>query len=183
MPDAQWPLFDLRIRTPRLEIRLPTDPDLYRLNDLVDLGIHEPSAMPFTIPWTDTPPPRRHRESLKFWWSARANWSPESWSFTGAVFVDGAPVGVQDLMAPSSPASGRSKPGPGSVASTRVRVSGRRCELPSCIWLLKASGQSKPLAERFTTTGHRWQRQGPWDTPRTATDSCCDGTGQIGFLI
>jgi RimJ/RimL family protein N-acetyltransferase len=55
--------------------------------------------MPFTIPWTDTPPPRRHRESLRFWWSARANWSPESWDFTGAVFVDGAPVGVQDLMA------------------------------------------------------------------------------------
>ena len=55
--------------------------------------------MPFTIPWTDTPPPRRHRESLKFWWSKRANWSPESWDFTGAVFVDGAPVGVQGLMA------------------------------------------------------------------------------------
>jgi RimJ/RimL family protein N-acetyltransferase len=99
MPDAQWPLFDLRVRTPRLEIRLPTDADLYRLNELVDLGVHEPSAMPFTIPWTDIPPPRRHRESLKFWWSARANWSPESWDFTGAVFVDGDPVGVQDLIA------------------------------------------------------------------------------------
>jgi RimJ/RimL family protein N-acetyltransferase len=99
MPDAQWPLFDLRVRTPRLEIRLPTDPDLYRLNELVDLGVHEQSAMPFTIPWTDTPTPRRHRESLRFWWSARADWSPESWNFTGAVFVDGTPVGVQDLMA------------------------------------------------------------------------------------
>ena len=99
MPNAQWPLFDLRVRTPRLEIRPPTDEDLYRLNELVDLGVHEPSVMPFTIPWTDTPPPRRHRESLKFWWSKRANWSPESWDFTGAVFVDGAPVGVQGLMA------------------------------------------------------------------------------------
>jgi|SRR5580692_4670071 RimJ/RimL family protein N-acetyltransferase len=99
MPDTQWPLFDLRVRTPRLEIRLPTDPDLYRLNELVDLGVHEQSAMPFTIPWTDTPTPRRHRESLRFWWSARADWSPENWNFTGAVFVDGTPVGVQDLMA------------------------------------------------------------------------------------
>lgn len=99
MPGAQWPLFDLRVRTPRLEIRLPTDGDLYRLNELADLGVHEPSAMPFTIPWTDTPPPRRHRESLKFWWSARANWSSENWHFTGAVFVDGSPVGVQGLMA------------------------------------------------------------------------------------
>jgi RimJ/RimL family protein N-acetyltransferase len=99
MPDAQWPLFDLRVRTPRLEIRLPTDEDLYRLNELADLGVHEPSVMPFSIPWTDTPPPRRHRESLKFWWSARADWSPEHWRFTGAAFVDGAPVGVQGLMA------------------------------------------------------------------------------------
>ena len=99
MPDAQWPLFDLRIRTPRLEIRFPTDPDLYQLNELVDLGIHEPSTMPFTNPWTDSPLPRRHRESLKFWWSARANWSPENWHFTGAVFVDGVPVGVQALLA------------------------------------------------------------------------------------
>jgi len=99
MPDAQWPLFDLQVRTPRLEIRLPADADLYRLNDLADLGVHEPSVMPFTIPWTDTPPPRRHRESLKFWWSKRANWSRASWDFTGAVFVDGAPIGVQGLMA------------------------------------------------------------------------------------
>jgi RimJ/RimL family protein N-acetyltransferase len=99
MPDSQWPLFDLCIRTPRLEIHLPSDEDLFRLNELVDLGIHDPSTMPFGIPWTDTTVPRRHQESLKWWWSARANWKPESWTFTGAVFVDGAPVGVQDLMA------------------------------------------------------------------------------------
>jgi RimJ/RimL family protein N-acetyltransferase len=99
MPEAQWPLFDLRVRTPRLEIRLPSDVELYQLNELADLGVHEPSTMPFTIPWTDTPPPRRHRESLQYWWSARANWSPESWDFTGAVFIGGSPVGVQGLMA------------------------------------------------------------------------------------
>jgi RimJ/RimL family protein N-acetyltransferase len=99
MPEAQWPLFDLRVRTPRLEIRLPSDVELYQLNELADLGVHEPSTMPFTIPWTDTPPPRRHRESLQYWWNARANWSPESWDFTGAVFIGGSPVGVQGLVA------------------------------------------------------------------------------------
>jgi RimJ/RimL family protein N-acetyltransferase len=99
MPDAQWPLFDLRIRTPRLEIRLPTDSDLYRLNELADLGIHDPSTMPFSIPWTDAPLPQRHQESLRFWWSERATWRPTDWSFTGAVFVEGSPVGVQGLTA------------------------------------------------------------------------------------
>jgi RimJ/RimL family protein N-acetyltransferase len=55
--------------------------------------------MPFSIPWTDTPTPRRHRESLQWWWSARANWRPDDWRFTGAVFVEGIPVGVQEMMA------------------------------------------------------------------------------------
>jgi len=99
MPDPYWPLFDLRVRTPRMEIRLPSDQDIYRLNELADLGVHEPATMPFEVPWTDTPLPRRHRESLQYWWSARANWKAENWSFIGAAFVDGAPVGVQSLMA------------------------------------------------------------------------------------
>jgi len=73
MPDPYWPLFDLRI--------------------------HDPSSTPFINPWTDVPVPRRHRESLQWWWSTRANWSPDNWSFTGAVFVDGVPAGVQDLTA------------------------------------------------------------------------------------
>jgi RimJ/RimL family protein N-acetyltransferase len=99
MPDAYWPLFDLRVRTPRLEIRVPTDEDLYRLIELADVGIHDPAVMPFGIPWTDAPLPQRHRDSLQWWWSARAQWRPESWTLTGAVFVDGVPVGVQDMTA------------------------------------------------------------------------------------
>ena len=99
MASAHWPLFDLRIRTPRLEIRLPTDDDLYRLLAAIDAGIHDPGTMPFSIPWTDAAPPARHRQSLQWWWSQRARWDPADWSFTGAVFVDGSPVGVQDLAA------------------------------------------------------------------------------------
>lgn len=97
MAHPYWPLFDLRVTTPHLEIRLPTDDDLYRLLAVTDAGIHDPESMPFSIPWTDVDPPRRHRESLQWWWSQRANWRPNGWSFTGAVFVHGKPVGVQDL--------------------------------------------------------------------------------------
>jgi RimJ/RimL family protein N-acetyltransferase len=100
MAHPSWPLFDLRIRTPRLEIRLPTDADLLDLLAVIDLqGIHDPATMPFTVPWTDVPAPQRQRESLKWWWRCRAEWSPERWTYTGAVFVDGAVVGVQDLLA------------------------------------------------------------------------------------
>lgn len=99
MANPYWPLFDLRITTPRLEIRLPTDDDLYRLLEVADAGIHDPAFMPFSLPWTDVEVPRRHRESLQWWWSRRALWKPEDWTFTGAVFVDGQPVGVQDVAA------------------------------------------------------------------------------------
>jgi RimJ/RimL family protein N-acetyltransferase len=104
MANPYWPLFDLRVSTPRLEIRLPRDDELYQLLALTDAGIHDPGTMPFSIAWTDVAPPRRHRESLQWWWSQRARWQPEDWSFTGAVFVDGVPVGVQDLSATGFPA-------------------------------------------------------------------------------
>jgi RimJ/RimL family protein N-acetyltransferase len=99
MSHPYWPLFDLRVRTPRLEIRLPTDDDLVRLVALADEGIHDPATMPFSVPWTETPPPRRQREMLQWFWGLRASWRPDDWSFSGAVLVDGDPVGVQDLSA------------------------------------------------------------------------------------
>jgi RimJ/RimL family protein N-acetyltransferase len=94
-----WPLFGLRIVTPDLEIRLPTDEDLVGLIEEIDAGVHEPSTTPFTFAWTDAPSPRRERESLQWWWRKRADWTADKWVFTGAVFVEGRPVGVQDLAA------------------------------------------------------------------------------------
>jgi RimJ/RimL family protein N-acetyltransferase len=99
MADPYWPLFDLRIRTPRLEIRLADDEDLHRLIEVADRGIHDPETMPFSIPWTDDPVPVRHRRSLQWWWSKRAQWTEEEWTFTGVVLVDDAPIGIQDLTA------------------------------------------------------------------------------------
>jgi RimJ/RimL family protein N-acetyltransferase len=94
-----WPLFGLRVRTPRLEIRMPTDDDLPGLIDEIVAGVHDPSTMPFTLEWTDVPSPRRERESLQWWWRQRAEWTPAKWSFSGCVFLDGSPIGVQDIAA------------------------------------------------------------------------------------
>lgn len=55
--------------------------------------------MPFSTPWTDRPLPDRHREALQFWWGARANRSPHHWRYQAAAFVEGQPVGVQELAA------------------------------------------------------------------------------------
>jgi RimJ/RimL family protein N-acetyltransferase len=66
---------------------------------VIEAGIHDPTTMPFTAPFTDRPSPERERESAQWWWRQRAEWSAEKWSLTGAVFVDGQVVGVQDMNA------------------------------------------------------------------------------------
>jgi RimJ/RimL family protein N-acetyltransferase len=92
-------LFDLVVRTPRLELRLTRDEDLAAIVELVDGGIHDPGSMPFFVPWTDVEPARRARETAQWLWGHRANWSPDKWSFTAGVFAAGRPVGIQDIGA------------------------------------------------------------------------------------
>jgi RimJ/RimL family protein N-acetyltransferase len=94
-----WPLFDLVVRTPRLEIRLPHEEEFGAILAVIDAGIHDPATMPFTTPFTDRPRRERARESAQWWWRQRAEWSAQKWSLTGAVFADGQVVGVQDINA------------------------------------------------------------------------------------
>jgi RimJ/RimL family protein N-acetyltransferase len=92
-----WPLFDLRVRTPRLELRVPTDDDFPALLDAIDAGIHDPASMPFSIPWTDVEPEARRRGAVQHWWRQRAEWSADKWDLSLAVAVDGELVGVQGV--------------------------------------------------------------------------------------
>ena len=94
-----WPLFDLVVRTPRLELRLPREDEFAAIVALTDAGIHDPATMPFFVPWTDLEPRQRAREAAQWFWRNRAEWSAEKWTFTGAVFVDGHPIGMQDVAA------------------------------------------------------------------------------------
>jgi RimJ/RimL family protein N-acetyltransferase len=94
-----WPLFDLVVRTPRLELRLLREEEFGALVALVDGGIHDPGAMPFFIAWTDVEPRQRARESAQWMWRHRADWSPYNWTLTCGAFVDGKPIGVRDLGA------------------------------------------------------------------------------------
>jgi RimJ/RimL family protein N-acetyltransferase len=92
-------LFDLVVRTPRLELRLPREDEFSAIVELVDGGIHDPGTMPFFVAWTDLDPGPRARETAQWMWSHRANWSPDKWTFTAGVFVDGQLVGMQDIGA------------------------------------------------------------------------------------
>jgi RimJ/RimL family protein N-acetyltransferase len=99
MTHPYWPLFDLVIRTPRLEIRLAREEEFVDLVRLIDAGIHDPAVMPFSNPWTDAPAAERNRMSYQHWWRLRAEWSPDNWSFDGTVYRHNQVIGVQGIMA------------------------------------------------------------------------------------
>lgn len=103
MAHGYWPLFDLRIRTPRLELRPPTDDDLPALIAAADAGIHDADAMPFARPWTDAPAEDRARTTAQFLWRSRAGLRPEAWELPLAVLVDGTVVGIQAIEATEFP--------------------------------------------------------------------------------
>lgn len=94
-----WPFAALRIRTPRLELRYPGDDELVALAHLAAEGIHDPAAMPFNVPWTRAEPEDLRRGVLQHAWGRRASLACDDWSLPFAVYVDGEPVGVQDVFA------------------------------------------------------------------------------------
>ncbi|MFE4361883.1 GNAT family N-acetyltransferase [Kitasatospora sp. NPDC056800] len=94
-----WPLLGLRLRTPRLELRLPADDELAALADLAAQGVHEPDRMPFIVPWTDLPPAQRARSVVQHHWLRLGNWSPDDWALNLAVFENGRVVGLQTVAA------------------------------------------------------------------------------------
>ncbi|MGW3182930.1 GNAT family N-acetyltransferase [Kitasatospora sp. NPDC001119] len=94
-----WPLLGLRLRTPRLELRLPADDELAALADLAAQGVHEPDRMPFIVPWTDLPSAQRARSVVQHHWLRRGNWSPDDWALNLAVFENGRVVGLQTVAA------------------------------------------------------------------------------------
>jgi RimJ/RimL family protein N-acetyltransferase len=99
MAHPYWPLFDLSIRTPRLELRYPDDELVIRAVDVARNGIHDPATMPFGFPWTDAKSPEFERNSLKHWWKSRADHTPDSWNLNFVVLVDGEVVGSQGAVA------------------------------------------------------------------------------------
>lgn len=106
MTHRLWPLFDLRIRTPRLELRLPTDDDLVAQMEIVDSGIHNRDMLPFNIDWVGRSSPERERGYIQHHWGARASWTPEAWNLMLSVFVDGQVIGSQTVFAEDFPRLG-----------------------------------------------------------------------------
>jgi RimJ/RimL family protein N-acetyltransferase/predicted GNAT family acetyltransferase len=90
------PLTRLRIRTPRLELRLATRAELRALFGVAQTGIHDPEVMPFELAWTDD---LEEDAFVAFHERALADWQPRDWQLNLVVFHRGRPVGVQSIGA------------------------------------------------------------------------------------
>ncbi|MEJ8646086.1 GNAT family N-acetyltransferase [Streptomyces sp. MS1.HAVA.3] len=94
-----WPLKALCVRSPRLELRLPSEEELAAVAEVAARGVHAPGARPFLTPWTDRPPVERARHVVQQHWSRLGAWSPDDWALELVVFFEGHPVGIQEMRA------------------------------------------------------------------------------------
>jgi RimJ/RimL family protein N-acetyltransferase len=95
-----WPLYGLRIATPRLELRIADDEDIVELFAVARAGIHPAGEMPFGVPWTDTID--RADAASRFFayhWEARGAIGPESWRLPFVVLREGRVIGTQEIAA------------------------------------------------------------------------------------
>lgn len=96
-----YPLFDLAVRTPKLELRAATDELLEQVVPFVTAGILDPGQPPpFDDPMSlyDDSPSREWRWRRAIW-AGRARVEPDEWwRLYFVAIVDGEPVGMQDLI-------------------------------------------------------------------------------------
>jgi RimJ/RimL family protein N-acetyltransferase len=94
------PLLGLRLRTPRLELRLPAEDELVRFAQLAEQGVHPPEEMPFFVAWTDgIGKPGFVDEFVAFHRTQRDEWRPDRWHLVLGVWTGGEPIGTQGVDA------------------------------------------------------------------------------------
>jgi RimJ/RimL family protein N-acetyltransferase/ribosomal protein S18 acetylase RimI-like enzyme len=92
------PLTRLRVRTPRLELRLATRAELRALGELAQRGIHDPDSMPFGVAWTDdSDRPGFVDEGVEHHEARLREWQPGDWTLNLIAFHRGRPIGVQSV--------------------------------------------------------------------------------------
>jgi RimJ/RimL family protein N-acetyltransferase len=94
------PLYGLRLRTDRLELRWPDEDEIAALGRLAQTGVHDPDEMPFLVPWTDgIGEPGFLEEFVGFHERLRREWTAENWSLELGVWAADELIGVQGVTA------------------------------------------------------------------------------------
>jgi RimJ/RimL family protein N-acetyltransferase len=144
------PLYDLRLRTPRLELRLPTHEELVGLREVARAGVHPPNEMPFAYAWTDEP--YSEEWVVRFHEERVAEWQPERWQLNLAVWADGALAGIQGIVA-NDFARTRAV-GSGSWLGTRFQRRGYGTEMRAAVLELAFRGLGAEVARSGALDGN-----------------------------
>jgi len=96
-------LYGLRLRTPRVELRLPTHDELVELREVAHAGIHRPDEMPFGVAWTDQPYSEGFVVDFLEW--QLAEWRLDDWNLNLGVWGEGRLAGIQTLHGANFPRS------------------------------------------------------------------------------
>lgn len=94
-----YPLLDVRVNTPTLELRGATDELLDQLAEVVRAGKTHADPAPYDDPMSfyEPDPDLRVAKWLRSIWRRRGNVEPDAWRLYFVVMVDGRPVGEQTL--------------------------------------------------------------------------------------
>lgn len=94
-----WPLFDLQLTTPRLELRPITDQDIPAAVNAARSGIHDAARSPFSTPWTELPDDELGPNMARWYWRCRGGFSPEDWTLLLGIWHEEQFIGCQDVGA------------------------------------------------------------------------------------
>ncbi len=102
MATGYWPMFDIRLRTPDLELRHLTEADLATLATLTPADAEQDPALPVY----DGLGQQRNRAAAvhQSYWRALGTWRPASWQLCFGVIHDGRLRGLQALEGEDFPA-------------------------------------------------------------------------------
>jgi RimJ/RimL family protein N-acetyltransferase len=97
-----WPMFDIRLSTPDLELRHLTEADLGPLAALLPEDLEQDPSL---TSYEGLDPARGRGVAVhQEYWRARGRWRPESWELSFGVFRDGELIGQQGLEGDDFPA-------------------------------------------------------------------------------
>lgn len=97
MANKYWPLYELILNTPRLELRLPSEDELGQLAEVAAGGISRPGQRTFLTPWPELSPRERALFIMQNNWGCNAEWTSTNWVLNLGVFAEGEPIGMVSL--------------------------------------------------------------------------------------
>jgi RimJ/RimL family protein N-acetyltransferase len=147
-----FPLFGLRVRTPRLELRLAREHELDARAAAVRAGIYEPGRNPFPRDWAELPSPELERSVYKAVWRDLGNLTPERWKLPLSVFLDGELIGDQGIFATDFHLLGSATTGSWLTRAQQGRGIGKEMRAGALELIFTGLGAVEAISEAFATT-------------------------------